>query len=171
MLAICVIAVWGAAYFTAAPGQSLSVFWGMVQYVKNPSQELVVASNKTELNKTKDFEVHANLKWQDTEIAITNGEMFQIDSAGVWNARVKTGVHDASGIKGEPRDYQIPGVNLGALVAKIGTAGNVFYVGERYRGVAKESGHLFLGIQDKYEYDGKGGLSDNSGEIRVTVSK
>jgi hypothetical protein len=107
--------------------------------------------------------VGASQPWSSTGIELRRGQEVYFEATG----KVRWG-HDRNdgpaGERGSPHNpaRPIPDRPGGALIGRIGD-GDPFYVGDDRGPIrVRESGRLFLGINDDY-------LVDNAGEFRVTV--
>ena len=109
--------------------------------------------------------VVANEKWIDTGIDLRQGQTFYLAAGGEvrWGRNRKDG--PAGEVNSPPNSLRpIPDRPAAALIGKIGDGQDVFFIGADigpYR--ARQSGRLYLGINDDW-------LGDNSGNFRVNVS-
>ncbi len=98
----------------------------------------------------------------DTRLRVRRGDSLTLWASGTvllanWGQQ--------SGPEGNPNcGQQLPGIPVGALVARIGPNGPPFKVGESFQGIAEQEGALFLavGIQQNC-------AQQNTGEFRVQV--
>jgi hypothetical protein len=102
-------------------------------------------------------------QWNDTGIDVRRGQGIYFSASGKprWGRDRQDG---PAGEGGSPRNPNrpIPDRPGGALIGRIGS-GDPFFVGDDRGPIRlRDSGRLFLGINDDY-------LPDNSGEFRVTV--
>jgi hypothetical protein len=104
-------------------------------------------------------------RWIDTGIQLREGQMFYFAATGEvrWGRNRK---HGAAGEPNSPSNHlrPIPDRPAAALIGKIGDREDVFFIGADngpFR--ARESGRLYLGINDDW-------LADNTGALRVNVS-
>jgi hypothetical protein len=107
--------------------------------------------------------VPAREQWNDTGIDVRRGQEVYFTASGKprWGRDRQDG---PAGERGSPRNPNrpIPDRPGGALIGRIGS-GDPFFVGDDRGPIrVRDSGRLFLGINDDY-------LPDNSGEFRVTV--
>jgi len=107
--------------------------------------------------------VSAREQWNDTGIDVRRGQQVYFSASGKprWGRDRQDG---PAGEGGSPRNPNrpIPDRPGGALIGRIGS-GDPFFVGDDRGPIrVRDSGRLFLGINDDY-------LPDNSGEFRVTV--
>jgi hypothetical protein len=107
--------------------------------------------------------VSAREQWNDTGIQVRRGQEVYFSASGKprWGRDRADG---PAGERGSPRNPNrpIPDRPGGALIGRIGD-GDPFFVGDERGPIrVRDSGRLFLGINDDY-------LPDNSGEFRVTV--
>jgi hypothetical protein len=110
-------------------------------------------------------DVQSKVRWNDTGVDVRDGQQIYFQASGEWRmgGRRRLG---AAGEAGSPNDAgrPIPDRPGAALVARIGDGQDVFFVGGEvgpFR--ARQSGRLFLGINDSY-------LDDNNGSIQVRIS-
>lgn len=109
------------------------------------------------------LEIFAYRDWQRTGIQLTQDQYFTIRAQGEW---VYT-PGEWNGPEGHrrfrsPEFYPLPYVPGGALIGKIGDAGQIFYVGAEFSSRASVAGPLFLRIDDDI-------LSDNEGKLEVKI--
>ena len=109
--------------------------------------------------------VDAREQWTDTGIDVRSGQQIYFASQGEtrWGRDRKDG---AEGERNSPLNPNrpLPDRPAAALIGRIGDGNQVFFVGADsgpFR--ARDSGRLYLGINDDV-------LTDNSGNLRVTVS-
>jgi hypothetical protein len=107
--------------------------------------------------------VPAREQWNDTGIDVRRGQEVYFSASGKprWGRDRQDG---PAGERGSPRNPNrpIPDRPGGALIGRIGN-GDPFLVGDDRGPIrVRDSGRLFLGINDDH-------LPDNSGEFRVTV--
>lgn len=126
--------------------------------------------------------VQANQAWQNTGLTVTQGNTLSINyQNGLWTADPQTNggnLYDAAGCPGitvtQP-GYTLLGVNMGALCAFIGSqpVGNgsdaAFFIGDGYSGTSQASGQLWLCIDDDLQGRYGAGLTDNIGNVTVTI--
>lgn len=110
--------------------------------------------------------VLANQRWIDTGIDVRSGQPLYFESSGEvrWGPRNRK--DGPAGEQNSPRNElrPIPDRPAAALIGRIGDGQDVFFVGSElgpFR--ARQSGRLFLGINDDW-------LEDNSGNFRVNIS-
>ena len=88
--------------------------------------------------------------WQESYVRVKKGQRLVIDADGAWSPDLKnrTGWCGADGVaKTQAGDgYLLPGTNIGALIAKIGS--DVFAVGSRYDNPAPADGVIFLAMNE-----------------------
>ena len=106
----------------------------------------------------------------DTNIYVQSGDTIGIIAEGQINANGGGGLQGPDGIPGLYNNILnstgSTTLVLGAsLVGKIGIDGDIFVIGSRYYGTAKESGRLYLGI-----VDGVGYYGDNSGSFTAKIA-
>jgi hypothetical protein len=109
--------------------------------------------------------VDARAQWTDTGIDVRSGQQIYFASQGEtrWGRDRKDG---AEGERNSPLNPNrpLPDRPAAALIGRIGDRNQIFFVGADsgpFR--ARDSGRLYLGINDDV-------LTDNSGNLRVTVS-
>lgn len=107
--------------------------------------------------------VEAATQWNDTGVEVRSGREVYFVASG----RVRWGPDRQHGPAGEGgnrynANRPIPGRPGGALIGRVGDSGP-FYIGDERGPIRmRESGRLFLGVNDDY-------LQDNSGSWRVTI--
>lgn len=112
----------------------------------------------------REVSVGAATAWTDTGIDVRSGRDIYLNATG----RVRWGPNRQDGPAGErssPRNdaRPIPSRPAAALIGRIGDGTDVFFIGAESGPLRmRESGRLFLGINDDM-------LGDNSGSFRVTV--
>ena len=88
--------------------------------------------------------------WQESYVRVKKGQRLVIDADGAWSPDLqnRTGWCGADGVAKTPSgdSYLLPGTNIGALIAKIGSA--VFAVGSRYDNPAPADGVIFLAMNE-----------------------
>jgi hypothetical protein len=113
----------------------------------------------------RDVNVAAGERWTDTGISVRSGQTIYVSATG----RVRWGPGRQDGPGGEhnsPRNdaRPIPSRPAAALIGRVGDGDHYFFIGDETEAIrVRESGRLYLGINDDY-------LQDNSGAFRVTVS-
>jgi len=113
----------------------------------------------------REVAVAANVAWTDTGIDVRAGQMISFRSRGevIWGPGRKDG---PQGERNSEYNAQrpIPDRPAAALIGKVGRGANAFFIGDQEEPVRmRESGRLFLGINDDY-------LLDNRGSFGVTIS-
>ena len=112
----------------------------------------------------REVAVVAAVAWSDTGIDVRAGRDIYLNSTG----RIHWGPNRQDGPGGErssPRNdaRPIPARPAAALIGRIGNGSDVFFIGAESGPIRmRESGRLFLGINDDM-------LGDNSGAFRVTI--
>ncbi len=110
--------------------------------------------------------VAANRAWTDAGIDVRDGQVLYFDAHG-GDIQWRPGASTRAG--GDPQSTYssrrpMPDRPIGALIGRIGSSGRYFFIGEEDGPIrVRESGRLFLGINDD-------NVSDNRGAFRVTVS-
>jgi hypothetical protein len=113
----------------------------------------------------RDVAVTASEPWTDTGVSVRAGQTVYFNATG----RVRWGPGRQDGAAGErnsPRNdgRPMPGRPAAALIGRVGDGDNYFFIGDDTAAIrVRDSGRLYLGINDDY-------LQDNSGSLRVTVS-
>ncbi|MGH9310583.1 MAG: hypothetical protein ACRD1U_14495 [Vicinamibacterales bacterium] len=111
--------------------------------------------------------VPANQAWTATGITVRRGEVLSFNTTG--EARLSNDPADIAGSAGARSQRKaptspIPGAFAGALIARVGSSGEVFPIGDQTTVTMPAAGQLFLGINDDH-------VSDNSGGFRVNVQR
>ena len=109
------------------------------------------------------IEVRADAGWVDSRINVKAGQTITLKSSG--KVTLGPGLQaDPSGLSNAPSSSKAlaPGKPFGALVGRIGLAGDAFRIGTSFSFVAPLSGRLFLAANDSL-------TSDNSGAWAVHV--
>ena len=88
--------------------------------------------------------------WQESYVHVKKGQRLVIDADGAWSPDLqnRTGWCGADGVPKTPAGdgYLLPGTNIGALIAKIGS--DVFAAGSRYDNPAPAEGVIFLAMNE-----------------------
>lgn len=112
----------------------------------------------------RDVNVNAIEPWTDSGVTVRAGQTLYFEATG----RIRWGPGRQDGPQGEassPRNESrpLPGRPAAALIGRIGDSNDYFFIGDDTGPMrARESGRLYLGINDDF-------LQDNSGSFRVTV--
>src|SRR5262245_43562610 len=112
----------------------------------------------------REVNVGAASAWSDTGIMVRSGQSVYFRASG----KVRWGPGRQDGPEGEhnsPRQQgrPIPSRPAAGLIGRVGDSNDVFFIGDETGAIRmRESGRLFLGINDDM-------LGDNSGAFRVTV--
>lgn len=112
------------------------------------------------------LDVQANQRWNDTGVDIREGQQLYFAASGETRWGPRNRKDGAAGERNSPVDSirPIPDRPAAALIGKIGDGQDIFFIGgEMGPFRARQSGRLYLGIND-------GWLEDNSGALRVKVS-
>lgn len=111
--------------------------------------------------------------WQSTGVSLRAGESISLSASGSvvhWKSRDGSEKQTCgpSGVEGTTNEnvYLAPGLRRMALVGKVGSS--TFYVGSSTTYQARESGTLYLGINDTVY---AGGCADNEGSWTVQIRK
>jgi hypothetical protein len=108
--------------------------------------------------------VDARTDWTDTGIDLRRGQEVRFRASG----KVRWGPDRSDGPGGEGGNHYnanrpIPNRPGAGLIAKVGNRQDVFFVGDEQEPISiRDSGRLYLGVNDDY-------LLDNSGSFRVIV--
>jgi hypothetical protein len=112
----------------------------------------------------RDVTVNANTAWRDTGVTVRAGQTVYFAATG--RVRWGPGRQDGpAGENGSPRNESrpIPSRPAAALIGRVGDSMDYFFIGADTGPIrVRESGRLFLGINDDF-------LPDNSGAFSVTV--
>jgi len=112
----------------------------------------------------RDVTVNANTAWRDTGVTVRAGQTIYFSATG--RVRWGPGRQDGpAGEKGSPRNDSrpIPSRPAAALIGRVGDSMDYFFIGADSGAIrVRESGRLYLGINDDF-------LPDNSGSFSVTV--
>jgi hypothetical protein len=105
--------------------------------------------------------------WTPTGVAVRQGDVLTFSATG--EIRLSADASDiatATGARSQRRSQSapIPDVYAGALIAKVGTSGGPFPIGERQTVTMPAAGQLFLGINDDH-------VGDNQGGYRVVIQR
>ena len=108
--------------------------------------------------------IYAYRDWQSVGLYLHAGDTLHIRAQGNWTYTPD----EFHGPEGHaryraPSFYPLPGVRGGALIGRIGEAGEPFYVGQRTMQYVNAEGMLYLRIDDDI-------LSDNKGFMTVEIS-
>jgi hypothetical protein len=106
--------------------------------------------------------VYAYRQWQSTGLYLETGDQVRLTASGQWSYSPVVGLHGPEGALPAPDYYPLPRVRGGALLARLGEAGNVFYVGPGLTFQAHDSGFLYLRINDDL-------LGDNMGKLTLKI--
>ena len=125
-----------------------------------------LADNATEPVGTSGLAVVVNpvQRWTDTGLVVRDGDILSLDANG--RVQLSNDANDIAGPAGAFSDRRAAQAPLsqdpaGALIARIGNSQPIF-LGGRSSIVVRNSGRLFLGVNDDH-------LADNRGEYRVRV--
>jgi WD40 repeat protein len=103
-------------------------------------------------------QVEARSDWTFSGLELQRGDVALIAATGTWSTGPQDGNTDAGGYDRALSDHR-----LGALTGRIGPHGQLFTLGTLHLLEAKESGKLFLAINDADR-------RDNEGSVAVTIS-
>jgi hypothetical protein len=124
----------------------------------------IFGSNRGDLGRERLVTVYADRRWVDTGLEVRAGQTIQFEPEGV----VTWGPGRQDGPEGELNspfnsNRPIPNRAGGALIGRIGNSNDVFFIGnDRGPFRVRNSGHLYLGVNDDQ-------LQDNSGAFQVRV--
>ena len=104
--------------------------------------------------------VRPSPQWQDTLIRLEPGQRAVIDVEEVWSPDLRDQIVwcGADGVYRLPagEDYLLPGTNVGALIARIGS-GPAFAVGSRHDFRAPHAGVLFFAMNESPHHNNQAG--------------
>lgn len=106
--------------------------------------------------------IYAYRQWQSVGLMLKRGEVAVIAAQGEWQYSPVAGRHGPNGLNYAPDFYPLPYANAGALLAKVGEAGEPFWVGEGITYYAETDGRLYFRINDDI-------LGDNVGTVKLTI--
>ena len=106
--------------------------------------------------------VYAYRQWQSIGLYLKAGDRIRLTASGQWSYSPEVGLHGPRGALPAPNDYPLPTALGGALLGRLGEAGNVFYVGNGVAYTAPQPGLLYLRINDDL-------LGDNVGELSLKI--
>jgi hypothetical protein len=99
-------------------------------------------------------------QWQDSLIRVHKGQRIVIDSEETWSPDMRDQIAwcGADGLYKFPagEGYQMPGTNVGALIARIGD-GASFAVGARYDFICHEDGVIFFAMNEREDRNNQAG--------------
>ncbi len=107
-------------------------------------------------------------EWRNSGIIVKNGMRYKIEANGKWygggtmNWTGPDGFGATHALAWDNNFKVIQGYSWTALIAKIGEAGNPFYIGEQYDFTAEQEGILYFRMND-----GEGWCGDNQGVVTV----
>lgn len=113
----------------------------------------------------REIRVGAQDRWTDTAIQVRRGQMIYVTASG----RVRWGPGRQDGPAGERRSPRnegrpVPSRPAAALIGRVGDGSDYFFIGDTTTAIRmRDSGTLYLGINDDY-------LEDNSGSFAVTIA-
>jgi hypothetical protein len=109
--------------------------------------------------------VAANVAWSDTGLDVRAGQTVYFEAAGEirWGRDRRDGPGGERNSPSNP-NRPIPNRPAAALIGKVGSGdGDAFFIGDERGAVrVRDSGRLYLGVNDDF-------LADNSGSFRVVV--
>ena len=110
-----------------------------------------------------DIRIYAYRDWQSTGLRVHQGDRLILEAKGSWLYTPQE-YHGPQGHRHyrAPSFYPLPSVPGGALIGRIGEAGEPRYVGDGTRWRAQSDGMLYLRIDDDI-------LSDNEGYVTVSI--
>lgn len=107
--------------------------------------------------------VQANQPWQKSDVHVSKGSNIKILALGKWSPaptfNVWSGPEGGAGTGKE-----VPWINANALMAKIGSEGHPFEVGQERTLRTTGEGDLYFAINDPFDW-----VKDNTGSMQVTV--
>ncbi|HLA79216.1 MAG TPA: hypothetical protein VJU18_16690 [Vicinamibacteria bacterium] len=131
---------------------------------RRDDDEVIHETGRPRGMRERSVSVSASEPWTDTGIEVRSGQRIYFSASGrvTWGQDRRDG---PEGERGSPRNpgRPIPNRPGAALIAKVGSSGDPFFVGSDESAIRiRSSGRLFLGINDDF-------LQDNSGNFRVIV--
>ena len=106
--------------------------------------------------------VYAYRQWQSIGLHLNAGDRVRLTASGQWSYSPEVGLHGPEGALPAPNYYPLPAARGGALLGRLGDAGNIFYVGSFLNYLAPEPGFLYLRINDDL-------LGDNIGTLTIKI--
>lgn len=106
--------------------------------------------------------IYAYRQWQSTDYYLNPGDRVIILANGQWMYSPQVGWHSPEGGEPAPSYYPMPSARGGALIGKIGEAGQPFVVGWYREMTVHEAGMLYLRINDDK-------LGDNEGALDLSI--
>ncbi len=104
--------------------------------------------------------VRPSPSWQDTLIRIEKGQRIVIDAEDVWSPDMRDQIAwcGADGLYNRTAGdgYLMPGVNVGALIARIGD-GAAIAVGSRHDFIADRDGVLYFAMNENPSHNSQAG--------------
>ena len=122
-----------------------------------------------------EFFVDSTLPWQNTGY-VNSGKSYTIEYvSGLWtsNPEINNGNlygPSGSGIVASQPGYALPGVNEGALIGRVGN-NTPFLIGQKATTPEGQTGPLYLCINDDLDGEYGAGLTDNEGQMIVSISE
>ncbi|MDB2385629.1 phosphatidylserine decarboxylase family protein [Polaribacter sp.] len=124
---------------------------------------------------TQSFTISASSSWQNTGVEVSPTSFINVAyEKGLWTANPNitenSGLYDAGGnlqIPSSKTGYTLPGKPEGALIGKVGST--IFFIGSYATLPPNLSGNLELCINDDLEGLYGPGLTDNLGEVTVSI--
>jgi hypothetical protein len=110
------------------------------------------------------YQINPSISWQDTGVALSAGQEFRITVSGVVIEDNEKIAPQGSKTIESALDAPRPGAAHLVVVGKINDTGNIFLIGNEYRGFAESAGNLFLAVNES-----PSGLNNNGGSFTVTV--
>jgi hypothetical protein len=111
--------------------------------------------------------VPANQQWTATGVTVRQGERIRFQTTGqiqLSNDPKDIAASAGSLITRKAANAPLPGNLAGALIGRIGAAGQPFAIGDQTEVAMPAAGQLFLGINDDV-------VNDNRGEFRVEIRR
>lgn len=115
--------------------------------------------------------VPANVQWTDMHAMLEEGKTYLISAEGTWMGCSTYQYKGANGCGQSPcaaynPDVPLPNADCMALIGKIGSSDEVFFVGQSTRIVAPQAGLLYLGPNNS-----SWGLELSGGALQVRVAQ
>jgi hypothetical protein len=103
--------------------------------------------------------------WTRTGVTVRRGAQLQVNAQGQWSTARAIAPFGPTGTRERQPDALAPAINVGALIGKIGDAGQPFIVGATYSGAATADGELLLAFNDD-----PAAAKDNVGRLAVSIA-
>lgn len=144
------------------------IFLGLPACVIQAPNKYANTSNNIEVapKDRRSFEVEANKAWQKPGIFVVKGAKVHIRADGEWSPWPEIGMKcGPDGDESATFSGEAAWIPACALMARLGTNGRPFLVGQEIEFTAKDSGHIYFAINDPFFY-----LGNNTGSLDVNVT-